>query len=366
MTDTAAATPIAPLRVLVYSDDIETRQQVILALGRRPHPDLPELQYVEVATEPVVISNMDAGGIALAILDGEAVPAGGMGIAKQLKDEIYRCPPVLVLTGRPQDAWLATWSRAEAAVSHPIDPVAAGRGGRRAAQVTGAGDRLSRAMTTTWADVLSALVAGHDLSSQQTGWAMGQVLDGAATPAQIAGFAVALRAKGETVDEVTGLSDAMLAAGNPISVPGRLLDVVGTGMDRSMSVNISTMAAIVAAGAGARVVKHGSRSASSTSGSADVLEALGIRLDLPVARVGEGGRGGRHHVLLRGRVPPGHEARRRTPARARHRHHVQLPRPALQPGAARRPGDRLRRPEDGADHGRGVRPPWRRRLGVPR
>jgi len=112
-----------PLKVLIYSDDINTRQQVILALGRRPHPDLPEVQYVEVATEPVVIQNMDAGGIALAILDGEAVPAGGMGIAKQLKDEIYQCPPVLVLTGRVQDAWLATWSRAEAAVPHPIDPV---------------------------------------------------------------------------------------------------------------------------------------------------------------------------------------------------------------------------------------------------
>ena len=117
MTDTT------PLRVLVYSDDANTRQQVILALGRRPHPDLPELTYVEVATEPVVIQQLDAGGIALAILDGEAVPAGGLGIAKQLKDEIFDCPPVLVLTGRPQDAWLATWSRAEAAVSHPIDPL---------------------------------------------------------------------------------------------------------------------------------------------------------------------------------------------------------------------------------------------------
>ena len=111
------------LRVLVYSDDVNTRQQVILALGRRVHPDLPELHYVEVATEPVVIANLDAGGIDLAILDGEAVPAGGMGIAKQLKDEIYRCPPLLVLTGRPQDAWLATWSRADAAVPHPIDPI---------------------------------------------------------------------------------------------------------------------------------------------------------------------------------------------------------------------------------------------------
>ena len=112
-----------PLQVLVYSDDVTVRQQVILALGRRPHPDLPELEYVEVATEPVVLNVMDAGQVSLAILDGEAVPAGGMGIAKQLKDEIYRCPPILVLTGRPQDAWLATWSRAEAAVPHPLDPI---------------------------------------------------------------------------------------------------------------------------------------------------------------------------------------------------------------------------------------------------
>lgn len=119
MTDSTAA----PLRVLVYSDDVNTREQVILALGRRPHPDLPELEYIEVATEPVVIQHMDSGRIDLAILDGEAVPAGGMGIAKQLKDEIYKCPPVVVLTGRPQDAWLATWSRAEAAVPHPIDPL---------------------------------------------------------------------------------------------------------------------------------------------------------------------------------------------------------------------------------------------------
>ena len=114
------------LKILVYSDDSSVRQQVIIALGRRPHPDLPEVEYVEVATEPVVIQNMDAGHIALAILDGEAAPAGGMGIAKQIKDEIFRCPPVIVLTGRPQDAWLATWSRAEAAVPHPIDPIQLG------------------------------------------------------------------------------------------------------------------------------------------------------------------------------------------------------------------------------------------------
>ncbi|NUR08898.1 MAG: response regulator transcription factor [Nocardioidaceae bacterium] len=112
-----------PLKILVYSDDASTRSQVILALGRRPHPDLPVAEYVEVATEPVVLQQMDTGTIDLAILDGEAVPAGGMGIAKQMKDEIYNCPPILVLTGRPQDAWLATWSRADAAVPHPIDPL---------------------------------------------------------------------------------------------------------------------------------------------------------------------------------------------------------------------------------------------------
>jgi anthranilate phosphoribosyltransferase len=137
----------------------------------------------------------------------------------------------------------------------------------------------------TWAEVLGALVAGHDLTTDQTSWAMGEVLAGAATPAQIAGLAVALRSKGETIDEVTGFLEAMYAVATPIVIPGRALDVVGTGGDRSMSVNISTMAAIVAAGAGARVVKHGNRSASSQAGSADVLEALGIRLDLPADRV---------------------------------------------------------------------------------
>ncbi|GAB2879817.1 anthranilate phosphoribosyltransferase [Nocardioides pacificus] len=136
-----------------------------------------------------------------------------------------------------------------------------------------------------WPDVLTSLVTGHDLSSEQAVWAMGEILSGEATPAQIAGFAVALRTKGETVDEVVALVEATLEHSTRIHVPGRLLDVVGTGGDRSFSVNISSMAAIVAAGAGARVVKHGSRSASSKSGSADVLEALGIRLDLPPARV---------------------------------------------------------------------------------
>jgi len=115
--------PDRTVRVLVYSDDRRIRDRVTLALGRRPHPDLPPFEYVECATEPVVIAAMDAGDVDLAILDGEAAPAGGMGIARQLKDEIYQCPPLLVLTGRAQDAWLATWSRADAVVPHPVDPM---------------------------------------------------------------------------------------------------------------------------------------------------------------------------------------------------------------------------------------------------
>ncbi|KAB7760471.1 MULTISPECIES: response regulator transcription factor [Mycobacteriaceae] len=114
------------LKILVYSDNPNTRDQVRTALGRRIHPDLPDLTYLDVATAPVVVSSVDAGGIDLAILDGEATPAGGMGLAKQLKDEVANCPPIVVLTGRADDAWLASWSRAEAAVPHPIDPIRLG------------------------------------------------------------------------------------------------------------------------------------------------------------------------------------------------------------------------------------------------
>ena len=141
----------------------------------------------------------------------------------------------------------------------------------------------------TWPELLTGLIAGRDLSAEQTAWAMGEILSGNATAVQIAGFAVALRTKGETIEELQGLVDAMYEHATPLPFEGRALDVVGTGGDRSFSVNISTMAAIVAAGAGATVVKHGNRSASSKAGTADVLEQLGIRLDLSpadVARVG--------------------------------------------------------------------------------
>ncbi|HEX2805713.1 MAG TPA: hypothetical protein VHN80_06050 [Kineosporiaceae bacterium] len=112
------------LSVLLYSSNANTREQVRLAVGRRPAADLPPVTWLECATEDAVIAAVDAGGLDVLILDGEAAPAGGMGLCKQLKDEIYNCPPVLVLTGRPQDAWLATWSRADFAVPHPLDPVA--------------------------------------------------------------------------------------------------------------------------------------------------------------------------------------------------------------------------------------------------
>lgn len=119
----SSSTGPAALRVVVYSDDRNTREQVRLALGTRVAPDLPPLTLVEVATRVALIGAMDAGGVALAILDGEATPAGGMGMARQLKDEVDPCPPILVLVARPQDAWLATWSRAEAALPYPLDPI---------------------------------------------------------------------------------------------------------------------------------------------------------------------------------------------------------------------------------------------------
>lgn len=135
----------------------------------------------------------------------------------------------------------------------------------------------------TWPDVLTGLVSGQDLRRDQASWAMNEVLQGNATTAQIAGFAVALRAKGETVEELAGLAEVMLSLATPIDLDRDAVDVVGTGGDRKNTVNISTMAAIVAAAAGAQVVKHGNRSASSSCGTADVLERLGVALDVPPA-----------------------------------------------------------------------------------
>jgi anthranilate phosphoribosyltransferase len=132
----------------------------------------------------------------------------------------------------------------------------------------------------TWGEVLGALVGGRDLTREQAVWAMGRILAGEASPAQLGAFMVGLRAKGETVEELSGLADAMMEYATPIEIGGLAVDVVGSGGDRAHTVNISTMAAIVAAAAGARVVKHGNRAATSACGAADVLEALGVVLDL--------------------------------------------------------------------------------------
>ncbi|WP_114908223.1 anthranilate phosphoribosyltransferase [Ornithinimicrobium murale] len=132
---------------------------------------------------------------------------------------------------------------------------------------------------TTWSDLLTTLCSGADLSTEEAAWAMDRVMLGEASPARLAAFLAALRTKGETAQEMQGLADMMLSHALRFEVDGPSLDIVGTGGDRAHTVNISTMSSVVAAGAGVPVVKHGNRAASSSSGSADVLEALGIRLD---------------------------------------------------------------------------------------
>jgi anthranilate phosphoribosyltransferase len=135
----------------------------------------------------------------------------------------------------------------------------------------------------SWSALIGQLVKGKSLTPQSAAWAMNEIMEGAATAAQIAGFGIAMRMKGETPAEVDGMASAMLAHATPLSIPGRLVDLVGTGGDRARTVNISTMGAIVAAAAGARMAKHGNRAASSACGTADVLEALGVVIDLPPA-----------------------------------------------------------------------------------
>ncbi len=147
----------------------------------------------------------------------------------------------------------------------------------------------------SWPDVLSTLSAGEALEADDTSWAMDEIMAGNASPARLAAFAVLLRSKGETPAELAGLVRTMLDRATPLDLPGRAVDVVGTGADRAHTVNISTMASLVVAGSGRRVVKHGNRAATSACGAADVLEELGVVIDLPpqgiartVAEVGIG------------------------------------------------------------------------------
>lgn len=142
--------------------------------------------------------------------------------------------------------------------------------------------------TPTWPIILSALLRGENLAISEASWAMQQVMSGDATPSQLAGFLVALSAKGETVDEIVGFRDAVLANAEPLTLGALALDIVGTGGDQLGTVNVSTMASIVASASGVPIAKHGNRAASSASGSSDVLGALGLNLELEpreVARV---------------------------------------------------------------------------------
>jgi anthranilate phosphoribosyltransferase len=137
--------------------------------------------------------------------------------------------------------------------------------------------------TPSWPTLIRALIARQALTAEQTAWAMNEIMEGNATPAQMAGFGVALRAKGETAAEMSGLAASMLAHATPIKIPGRVTDLVGSGGDGALTVNVSTMATIVAAAGGVPMVKHGNRAASSACGAADVLEALGVVIDLPAS-----------------------------------------------------------------------------------
>lgn len=139
----------------------------------------------------------------------------------------------------------------------------------------------------TWPDLLATLISGRNLQRDDAAWAMNEIMSGNASDVQIAGFLVALRSKGETVDELTGLVDSMVGNARKIQIEGQTLDIVGTGGDRQNTVNISTMSTLVCSGAGVPMVKHGNRASSSSSGSADVLEALGVHLDVPIERLVE-------------------------------------------------------------------------------
>ena len=200
----------------------------------------------------------------------------------------------------------------------------------------GAGEEDAFAALGGWPAVIGRLMGGADLTSEEAALALDEVLSGAASPAQLAAFVTALRMKGETVEEMAGMVRSMLAHAEPLTVPGELVDTCGTGGDRSRSINVSTIAAFVAAGAGARICKHGGRAATSAAGSADVLEALGVVIDLGPAGVArcveEVGMGfcfaPRYHPAMRHAIPVRRELGVPTvfnflgplanPARARH------------------------------------------------
>ena len=309
-----AATP-GP-RILLYSDDVDAREQVRLAVGRRLRRGAPDIEWVEVATAAAVIAQAESGGLDLLILDGEADKVGGLGLARQLKDEIFRCPPTLVLTGRPQDAWLASWSNADAVVSRPLDPVELHGAVAATRRVVGRHPMTDAPTTTTsptWPDLFATLAARQDLSTDQTSWAMSEIMSGAASTPKIAAFLLGAEDQGRVRRRAhrrwpTRCSRTPSASRSPAGP----LDIVGTGGDRSHTVNISTMSALVIAGAG-----HHGRQARQPRRVVVVRlgrRARGARHPArPPAGPRRGARHrGRHHLLLRAGVPPVVPAHRRS------------------------------------------------------
>ena len=223
----------------------------------------------------------------------------------------------------------------------------------------------SSTASPTWPSLLNRLLTRTDLSADETAWAMREVMTGEATPAQVAAFAVGLRAKGESPEEVAGLAAEMLSRATPVRLPMDCVDIVGTGGDGAHTVNISTMAAAVVAAAGVPVAKHGGRAASSSSGAADVLEALGVVIDLPAAGVArcvqEAGIGfffaPVFHPGMRHAAGPRREMGIGTV--------FNFLGPLTNPARPRAVRDRLRRPADGAGDGRGPRLPGQPGAGLP-
>ena len=210
--------------VLLYSDDITTRDAVRAAAGRRPARDVEIVSWRECATPEAVIEAMDAGGFDVVVLDGEATPAGGLGLCRQLKNEIFRCPPDPRAHRSPAGRLAGRLVARRRRRAAPARPDRRLRGHRGPGALAGLG-RLTGVTTPTpagftWPDLLAALLRREDLTTEQAGWAMAEVMSGEASPVQLAGFLVGLRAKGESVEELRGIADVMLEHANRIEVAG--------------------------------------------------------------------------------------------------------------------------------------------------
>ena len=376
--------------VLLYSDDPQVRDRMRLAIGTRPAADL-QVEFVEASDLRRGASGSSTTTRSTCWCStARRAPAGGLGIARQLKDEVDDRPPTCVVIARAADRWLAAYAEVDATLMHPLDPVTTGqtvaellraRAAGRPPSAATAPDapcrhpaRTARSGGPPWANGPGRTCSPRCCAARSCPpptppgrWA--RSWPARRRPAQIAGFVVALRAKGETPAELAGLVEAMLGRGGPGRPARRAAGRRGRrGRHRrrpgAHRQHLHDGRARGRPAPGCRVVKHGNRAASSSCGAADLLEDLGVPLDLGPARGGPLRRRGRHRLLLRGPVPPRHAARRPRPAASwACPTVVQLPRPADQPGPAPAPArSAASTPRMAAGDGRRVRRP--RRLGA--